>query len=34
MNRPPHLVLLGSKANTFCLGSNVAVDGGTDYSTG
>lgn len=30
----PHIVLLGSKANTFCIGTNVAVDGGTDFSAG
>lgn len=30
----PQIMLLGSKINSFCTGTNVAVDGGTDFSTG
>jgi NAD(P)-dependent dehydrogenase (short-subunit alcohol dehydrogenase family) len=30
----PILLLLGSPANTYIVGANVAVDGGTDFSTG
>jgi len=28
------LLLLGSRANTYIVGANIAVDGGTDFSTG
>ncbi|WP_083276774.1 SDR family NAD(P)-dependent oxidoreductase [Sphingobium phenoxybenzoativorans] len=30
----PAILLLGSKLNTYMVGSNIAIDGGTDYSTG
>ena len=30
----PQIVLLGSKLSSFIVGSNVAIDGGSDYSTG
>ena len=30
----PLLLLLGSRANTYIVGANIAVDGGTDFSTG
>lgn len=30
----PLLLLLGSRANTYIVGANIVVDGGTDFSTG
>ncbi len=30
----PLLLLLGSRANSYIVGANIAVDGGTDFSTG
>lgn len=30
----PLLVLLGSRANTYIVGANIVVNGGTDFSTG
>ena len=30
----PQIVLLGSKLSSFIVGSNVAIDGGSDFSTG
>lgn len=30
----PLLLLLGSRANTYIVGANIPVDGGTDFSTG
>lgn len=30
----PHILLLGSQANSYLVGANIAVDGGTDFSTG
>jgi 3-oxoacyl-[acyl-carrier protein] reductase len=30
----PVLLLLGSRANTYIVGANIVVDGGTDFSTG
>lgn len=30
----PPIVLLGSPLNSFMVGSNIAIDGGTDFSTG
>jgi len=30
----PLLLLLGSRANSYIVGANIAVDGGTDFSIG
>ena len=30
----PCSLLLGSRANSYIVGANIAVDGGTDFSTG
>jgi len=30
----PLFLLLGSRANSYIVGANIAVDGGTDFSTG
>jgi NAD(P)-dependent dehydrogenase (short-subunit alcohol dehydrogenase family) len=30
----PLLLLLGSRANSYIVGANIAIDGGTDFSSG